>query len=104
MVCTICGNCGGEYRWDWTDAFNKFGFNSGMGQIETPAVAQVLEEAGFVVYVGGPNVHNSIIVSIRKEGKEFIPFENPKYRFGYDNPREFFPQEIFFLLDAKFPA
>lgn len=103
MVCTICDNCGGNYHWDWTEAFNKFGFNGGMGQVETPAVAQVLEQAGFTVYIGGGNIHNSVIVSIRKGQREFIPFENPAYRFGYDNPRAFFPAEIIALLDEAFP-
>ena len=71
--------------------------------METLAVAEVLEQAGYTVFVGGGAVHNAVIVSIRKERKECIPFENPDYRFGYDNAREYFPAEIIALLDKKFP-
>lgn len=103
MVCTICENCGGTYQWDWTEAFSKFGFNDGQGQIETLRVAAVLEQAGYTVFVGGNQAHNSVVASIRKDRIEQIPFDNPDYHFGYDDPREFFPKEIIQLLDAEFP-
>lgn len=104
MVCTTCDNCGGIYRWDWTEAFYKFGFKDGSGQVETPAVAEVLERAGFTVYIGGSDIHNAVIVSLRKGSREYIPFDHPDYRFGYDDPRAFFPKEIIQLLDRAFPA
>ncbi len=104
MSTTECENCGGQYHWDWTEAFDKFGFGDGDGQIETWQVEAVLTEDGYDVIVEGWGLHNTVITSIKKENIEYIPYQNKDYTFGYDNPREYFPHEIIILLDKKFPA
>lgn len=38
-------------------------------------------------------MHNTVIVSIKKNGKELIPYDNPNYTFAYDDPRGFPPTE-----------
>lgn len=98
-----CDNCGGSLNWDWTEAFEKFGFGDGDGQVETCQVEDVLREAGYEVKVQKWGMHNTVIVSIKKDGTEFIPYSNPAYTFGYDDPREFFPVEITDLLDEQLP-
>ena len=96
-----CDNCGGQYLWRWEEAFDKFGFNDGDGQVETWQVEAVLTEAGYDVVVNGWSMHNTVIVSIKKNGKELIPHDNPDYTFGYDDPRKFFPDKIVRLLDKE---
>ena len=34
---------------------------------------------------------------------ELIPYDNPSYRFGYDDPRRYFPAELVALLDEALP-
>jgi hypothetical protein len=103
MTKTTCDNCGGTLHWDWTEAFAKFGFNDGDGQVETWQVEAVLSEAGYETTVEGWGMHNTVIISIRKDGAEQIPYDNPDYTFGYSNPRKFFPDELVSLLDGKLP-
>lgn len=103
MVSTTCLSCGGTLHWDWTESFAKFGFNDGDGQIETWQVEDVLIASGYEVMVDQWGCHNTLITSIKKDGEELIPFANPRYRFGYDDPRHFFPDEIVALLDRKLP-
>jgi hypothetical protein len=38
MVETICERSGRTLYWDWSEAFAKFGFGDGDGQVETPQV------------------------------------------------------------------
>jgi hypothetical protein len=103
MVRTTCIACGGTLHWDWTESFAKFGFNDGDGQIETCEVQYVLLEAGYDITVDKWGCHNTLITSVKKNGLELIPFNNPKYRFGYDDPRRFFPEKLISLLDREFP-
>lgn len=103
MPVTICDVCGGEFEWCWEEAFYKSGFNDGDGQIETWQVEAVLAEAGYEVTVNEWGVHNTVIVSIRKEGKELIPYEDRDMTFGYDDPREYLPAEIVGLLNENLP-
>ena len=103
MVQTTCDNCGGTLHWDWTEAFAKFGFGDGDGQVETWQVEAVMAEAGYAVTVEDWGAHNTVITSIKKEGVELIPYDNPAYRFGYDDPRGYFPAELVALLDEEFP-
>jgi len=103
MVQTTCDSCGGTLHWDWTEAFAKFGFGDGDGQVETWQVEAVLAAAGYEVTVEGWGAHNTVITSILKDGAELIPYANPSYRFGYDDPRAYFPAELLALLDAKLP-
>lgn len=30
-----CDSCGGDLYWRWEEAFDKFGFNDGDGQVKT---------------------------------------------------------------------
>ena len=41
--------CGGRLAGSWSEAFDKFGFNDGDGQVETNQVCDVLEAAGYTV-------------------------------------------------------
>ena len=103
MATSECNACGGTLHWDWTEAFAKFGFGDGDGQIETGQVEDVLTEAGYTVTVEGWGLHNTVITSILKDGIEQIPYANADYRFGYDDPRTFFPADLVRLLDEALP-
>lgn len=103
MVEAICERCGGTLYWDWTEAFAKFGFGDGDGQVETWQVEDALTEAGYAVAVEEWGLHNILITSIKKGDVELIPYDNPSYQFGYDDPRPFFPEELVALLDEKLP-
>ncbi|MCB0832884.1 MAG: hypothetical protein KDC45_05435 [Bacteroidetes bacterium] len=98
MPISECNSCGHAYHWSWEEAFDKFGFNDGDGQIETSAVAKVLLDAGYQVELGGWFLHNMIILSIQKDGEELIP--QTGYELGYDDPRDYLPQSIIDLLDS----
>ena len=98
-----CRVCGGAYQWRWTEAFEKFGFGDGDGQIETCQVQEVLEAAGYAVQVDDWGLHNCVIVSIKQDDTEHIPHEDPTVTFGYDDPRTYLPDKIVDLLDGKLP-
>ncbi|MEZ5551533.1 MAG: hypothetical protein R3E82_11630 [Pseudomonadales bacterium] len=99
-----CDNCGGELHWRWEEAFEKFGFMDGDGQVETWQVESVLIDAGCEVVVEGWGLHNTVIISIKQAGKEFIPHDDPNVTFGYDDPRSYLPADIVALLDRELPA
>jgi hypothetical protein len=99
-----CDSCGGQYTWCWEEAFCKFGFGDGDHRIETPQVEDVLVEAGYTVVSQQWGFHNVIIISIEKDGQEFMPVLHPDYVIGYDDPRDYLPKEITELLDARLPA
>ena len=42
MPVSECDYCGGTLTWDWTEAFEKFGFQDGDGQVETWQVENAL--------------------------------------------------------------
>lgn len=105
MPVSKCINCHcHSFSWIWEEAFDKFGFHDGGEQIETYEVADVLTEAGYEVKVDGWGMHNMLIVSIKKDGKELIPHDDPKIAFGYTDARDYLPAEIIALLDDKLPA
>lgn len=101
MPIDYCCSCGSEYSWQWEEAFDKFGFNDGDGTVETDSVEQVLTKAGYEVVSRQWGLHNSIIRSIRKNGKELMPVDDEKISIGYDDPREYLPSEIISLLDEE---
>ena len=103
MPISTCDHCGGDYRWSWTEAFEKFGFGDGDGQVETWQVEAVLVEAGFDVTVEGWGLHNTLITSIKQDKIELIPHDDPEVSFGYDDPRTYLPAPIFALLDRALP-
>lgn len=104
MPISDCDHCGGDYHWKWEEAFEKFGFMDGDGQVETWNVEAVLAEAGYEVTVEGWGMHNTVITSIKKDGKELIPRDDPNVTFGYDDPRDYLPEDIVSLLDRELPG
>lgn len=100
MPTTKCFNCGGSYAWRWEEAFEKFGFNDGDGDVETYTVEEALTLAGYSVETNQWGMHNLIITSIKLNGIEQIP---ESAHVGYDDPREYLPPAIVGLLDMKLP-
>lgn len=99
MPISACNTCGGPYLWRWEEAFDKFGFEDGDGQVETDTVVEVLEKAGYRVEAMPWGLHNVVILSIKdKHGAELIP---DTVSSGYDAPREYLPKPIIRLLDRK---
>ncbi len=98
MPNTTCKTCGGDFHWDWEEAFDKFGFCDGDGQVMTEEVAEVLRAAGFEVAIEPWGIHNTTIHSIKLHGVEQIPDDA---NAGYDDPREYLPGGIVRLLDLK---
>lgn len=102
MPIAKCLVCGGAYHWKWEDAFDKFGFDDGDGQVMTDDVASVLSAAGYSVVAEPWGLHNVVILSIKTvEGIEQIP---GTAEVGYDSPRDFLPEAIVHLLDRAFSA
>ena len=103
MPKSTCDRCGGvNLYWRWEEAFDKFGFSDGDGQVMTHVVVDVLRAAGYVVSSEPWGLHNTTICSIKRDGTELIPFDNATY--GYDDPRKYLPTHIVRLLDRKLPA
>lgn len=98
-----CRVCGGAYQWSWTEAFDKFGFGDGDGQIETHQVQEMLEAAGYAVNADTWGWHNHVINSIKQDDAELIPDDDPTVTVGYDDPRTYLPDKIVDLLDEKLP-
>ncbi|MEO1660103.1 MAG: hypothetical protein AAFR51_03885 [Pseudomonadota bacterium] len=104
MPISECDTCGGQYSWRWEEAFHKFGFNDGDGQVETYQVEHVLTLAGYVVEVRQWGFHNTVIISIKdNSGCEFIDVSSSDYTLGYDDPRTYLPKKIVRLLDKNLP-
>ncbi len=82
-ICRTCNNA--TLDWSWTEAFDKFGFNDGDGQVMTEHVADILRFAGYTVLVEPWGFHNVTIASIKLGGVEQIPFDH--ITFGYDEIR-----------------
>lgn len=100
MPKTECLTCGGIVEWAWEDAFDKFGFGDGDGQVMTQTVVQVLEQAGYDVRSWQWGIHNEIIIGIAKDGVPLIPADT---NCGYDDPRGYLPAAIVALLDRELP-
>lgn len=103
MPITRCETCGRDQHWSWDDAFDKFGFDDGNGQVETERVARVLAAAGYEVAIQPWGCHNIIINGIWQNGVSLMPDERSPYTLGYDNPRNYLPPEIVALLDKALP-
>ncbi len=97
--CKTCGN-----RYHWHHAFAKFGYDDGDGNVQTPLVASILEDAGYAVKYSRWSPHNTIIYSISKNGIEYMPTDNPVFTIGYDNPALYLPRNIITILDEAFTA
>jgi hypothetical protein len=105
MPIDTCECCGGEIAWSWDEAFDKFGFNDGDGQIMTYVVRDVLTDAGYQVADTHWGLHNVVIVSIVCPTRgELMPPEGGKHRLGYDDPRSYLPEDVVELLDEALPG
>lgn len=93
-----CSKCGTGRWWSWEEAFSKFGFNDGDGDVYTDEVVAVLENAGYKACAEKWGIHNVVISSIEKDGVELIPDD---VGLGYGDPRKYLPAEIVTLLDEK---
>lgn len=100
MPNTCCLTCFNAYWWRWDEAFDKFGFNDGDGQVMTETVVEILARAGYVASHERWGCHNDVIDSITKNGVEQIP---ESAVIGYHNPRDYLPKAIIDILDAALP-
>ena len=99
MKCKHCGNC-----YHWKDAFSKFGYNDGDGQIQTFRVGHALQKAGYRVSYFWWRPHNIIIFSIKKNSIEFMPKKYSSHSIGYSDPIEYLPVDILKILEKEFPT
>ena len=83
---------------DWTEAFDKFGFGDGDDDVFTHKVAMRLSAHGYTVTAQAFGLHNRVITSILLDGVEQIPGTT---NIGYDDPHQYLPPAIIALLDAK---
>ena len=93
-----CMRCGNAFSWRWEEAFEKFGFGDGDGQIYTSEVDDILRLAGYGTSLFQWGCHNFIITSVTKDGVELIPAGT---KVGYDDPRRYLPRDIVALLDRR---
>lgn len=99
-VYTTCPHCASRLLWSWEEAFEKFGFGDGDEIVMTEAVADALRNQGYTVIAEPWGMHNTVITSIVKDGIEQIP---DSASVGYDEPREYLPDDIVRILDEAFP-
>lgn len=91
-----CSACGQDIVWSWEEAFEKFGFGDGANGHLVNEIVSVLERHGYRITTGGWMLHNTVIESIKRDGRELIP---PNTNVGYDDPRTYLPPDILALLD-----
>ncbi len=101
MPVAICHHCNNPFEWHWEEAFAKWGFDAGTGQIQTDTIAEFLIRVGYEVTTRSLGACNTVIVSLKKDGKEHIP---AGIRIGYVHPRRYLPHSVTELLDRKFPS
>ncbi len=100
MSFTTCTTCGNRYEWSWEEAFDKFGFEDGDGLVMTDHVADFLRSTGLSVTVQQYGFHNLVITNIERDGQSLIPEPT---QLGYDDPRDYLPEDIVDDLDRHFP-
>ena len=54
-----------------------------------------------ILKVIAQELHNTIISSIKRDGVEQLPLNDPKITLGYDDPRGYLPKAIVKLLDEE---
>ena len=101
MVQSKCAHCGNRFH--WCEAFARFGYDDGDGQVQTQAVAEILEDAGYEVKYCRWGPHNTIIFSIMRDGVECMPVSNAQFVIGYDDPRSYLPESVQDILNSEFP-
>lgn len=93
-----------EIHWEWEEAFYKFGFDDGDGVVNTGDVARELESLGYTVETQLCGMHNDIITKLEKDGTDLIAkAEAEGFEVGYDDPREYLPDDLAAALDRAFP-
>ncbi len=100
MSFTTCTTCGNRYEWSWEEAFDKFGFEDGDGLVMTDHVADFLRSTGLSVTVQQYGFHNLVITDIERDCPSLIP---ETAQPGYDDPRDYLPEDIVRDLDRRFP-
>lgn len=86
----------------WVDAFDKFGFEDGDGQVYTNRVALFISEfLNAEVEYREWSCHNTVIRSIRLRDswKELL---HGDIDVGYDDPRVYLPKDLVAALDEHF--
>lgn len=118
-------------EWEWEEAFDKFGFGDGDGPNFTADVASAIQcKFGYVCEVDTWGMHNFMIKSVvdpkaqkcvykrrpwdpkrdapeDKEicgGRAYVKDTNRAngWSIGYDNPRNYLPDEVVAYLDETF--
>ena len=91
--------------WGWEEAFNKFGFGDGDGEVMTDSVVAAIQAKGYRVAHQVWGMHNDTIYEIKRADGTVIypPPSKPNYRVGYDNPRDVLPPDLVAHLDKEFP-
>ena len=104
MPISPCECCGGRLAWRWSDAFMKFGYGDGDGQVMTYEVCDVLKRAGFDAEGERWGWHNVIVDTlICPRRGELLPYQDERVRIGYDHPRSYLPEDVIALLDRELP-
>jgi hypothetical protein len=96
----------------WADAFCKFGFDDGDGDVRTEEVAYAVEQHGYETVMGFWGCHNFMINDILKDGQSIL-FDSkddwlPSFQereleaFGYECPTNYLPPELVSSLDKQF--
>ena len=86
------------FSWEWEEAFDKFGFDDGDGDVFTGLVAEFIDSLGYESEFSG-GLHNTYFDSIKdKSGKDFLD----GIEIGYSNPREYLPESLVQKLDEHF--
>ena len=103
-IAARCGpTCGQEISTkvhiNWPDAFNKFGYGDGDGEVYTYEIAEHIDELGLSCVYKQKGMHKEVIESIKCNGKELIPDATD---IGYDCPRGYLPAFIVEHCDKKY--
>ena len=88
-----------KYRINWTDAFNKFGFDNG-NRTQTDEVGGYIESLDMEVAFWDYEYYNSVIAHIYHPAlKQIVP---QRARPGFSNPRDWLPPWLLELLDTRY--
>ena len=87
--------------WEWEEAFSKFGFGDGDGWNGTHEVEGEIESLGYEVEADSWGCHNYMIFDIKKDGKSV--YAGDDLSIGYDDARNYLPNDIINHLDKEFP-
>lgn len=98
-----CNYCGNNYLLDWEDVFDNHDYKDGENNEKTYIVRDVLINAGYQVELDQKS-HDETIISIKKDGKELMPFNDDTIHLSFDVPREYLPEEVIDLLDNYFSS